>query len=153
MSWAGQPATIKGSIAHSDSGPVVDAEIDSPGIVLDALLPAAGPEGEEVESESDEIYTAWIWRLPIKGKVSVRTDFVEYRRFHIAPVRGIVTLAQDLMHLEVEDAQLCGISFPLVVDATREGLSGSTRITARDLGIQKTSRCISGERLLAVRPL
>ncbi len=147
VSWAGQPATIKGSIAHSDSGPVVDAEVDSSGIVLDALLPAAGPEGEEVESESDEMYTAWIWKLPIKGKVSVRTDFVEYRRLHIAPVRGIVTLAQDLMHLEVEDAQLCGISFPLVVDATREGLSGSTRITARNLGIQKTSRCISGERL------
>jgi hypothetical protein len=148
VNWAGQPATIKGSVAHSDSGPVVDAEIDSSGIVLDALLPAAGPEGEEVESEAEEELTAWIWRLPVKGKVSLRTDFVEYRRFHIAPVRGIVTLAQDLMHLEVEDAQLCGISFPLVVDATREGLSGSTQISARDLGIQKTSRCISGERLL-----
>ena len=107
-----------------------------------------------MESESDELYTAWIWRLPIKGsKVSVRTDFVEYRHLHIAPVRGIVTLARDLMHLEVTEAELCGISFPLVVDATTGGPVRFNRITARNLGIQKTSRCISGERLSLIRPL
>jgi hypothetical protein len=148
VNWAGQPATIKGHVTHSGSGPVVDAEIDSPGIVLDALLPAAGPEGEEVAAQSNENFTAWIWRVPAQGKVSLRADFVEYRRFHVAPVRGTVTLEPELMHLEVTEADLCGISFPLVVDATRQGLSASTRISAQDLGIQKTSRCLTGERLL-----
>jgi len=146
--WAGQPATIKGDLVHSADGPVVNADLQSSGIVLDALLPAAGPEGEEVESQRKGSLTAWIWDMPIKGQVTVNSEFVQYKRMKVAPLRGTLMIGQDHAHLSVTEAQLCGLSFPLQVDATPQGITASTRISAQDLGMQKTAQCFTGERIL-----
>ena len=148
VTWAGQPATIKGELVHSQDGPVVDAELQSSGIVLDALLPAAGPEGEEVESQRKGSLTAWIWDMPVKGQVKVNSEFVQYKRMKVAPLRGTLMIGQDHAHLSVTEAQLCGLSFPLQVDATPQGITASTQISAHDLGAQRTAQCFTGERIL-----
>ncbi|HYL18734.1 MAG TPA: AsmA-like C-terminal domain-containing protein, partial [Burkholderiales bacterium] len=148
VTWAGQPATIKGDLVHGESGPVVNAELQSSGIVLDALLPAAGPEGEEVELQSKRSLTAWIWDMPIKGQGAVNSDFGQYKRMKVAPLRGTMMIGQDHAHLSVTEAQLCGLSFPLQVDATPQGITASTQISAQDLGMQKTAQCFTGERIL-----
>ena len=54
VDWAGQRATLRGTISRSDSGPMVDAQIDSPGILLDALLPPEKPEDKKKEKKSEE---------------------------------------------------------------------------------------------------
>src|SRR3954471_2401708 len=39
VNWAQQIATIQGEVNYTDDGPHIDAQLDSPGVVLDALLP------------------------------------------------------------------------------------------------------------------
>jgi hypothetical protein len=39
VNWAEQIATIRGEVNYTEDGPHIDAQLDSPGVVLDALLP------------------------------------------------------------------------------------------------------------------
>lgn len=147
--WAEQPATIRGNVKHDGNGLVIDAQVESEGIVIDALLPAGGPEGEvENPRTLDAKSLGWLWPLPVTGSVSVHAGFIQWRRYQIAPVQGTLTLERERAHLDVKEAQLCGVSFPFAVELTPEGGAASAHVAAQDLGFQKTARCLTGERLL-----
>jgi hypothetical protein len=128
---------------------VVDAQIDSSGVVIDALLPPSGPEGEiENPRRLDAQSLSWLWPLPVTGSVSVRSSFVQYQRHRIEPLVGTLTLEPKRAHLTVQEARLCGFSFPFTAELTPAGAAASVHVAAHDLGFQNTGRCLAGERLL-----
>lgn len=149
IDWAGQTAQVTGQINHTSTGPVVDAKIDSPGIVVDALVPAGGPEGEVEDGPGFGTQTiSWIWPMIFTGRVAVRTEHLQYRNYRIEPVEGTLTLEREHAHLVVQNAQLCGVSFPFTLDATPQGISATAQLSAQNQGIEKTALCLSGERVV-----
>ena len=58
VNWAQQPATIRGQIEYGGKVPVIDAQIDSPGIVVNTLLSTidsreAAPDGGPSKATKD----------------------------------------------------------------------------------------------------
>jgi hypothetical protein len=145
--WAQQRFALKGELARApDGAPVIDAQITSPGVLVDALLPAKDarePEPAKKGSEDDEV--PWKrWPLPVRGRVALRAGFVQYGERRAEPVVAMVTLEEQRASLELQQVRLCGISFPLIAEARPEGvLSFSVQITAQKQQLEQSARCLT----------
>ena len=151
VDWAGQRATIRGDIRRSASGPVIDAQLDSPGIDLDALLLPRGKTAADekpARAATGKDAASRLWPLPVTGRVAVRSDFVQYGRHKVAPVVATLVLEQQRAHLDLTQAQLCGISLPLTIEATPQGFAASARILAQKQQAQQAAHCLADEHVL-----
>jgi AsmA-like C-terminal region len=157
-------ATLRGELRRGEQGPVVEASIESAGIVLDRLLAPAKPGSAPladtrpakppaaVRAEAPAKATAELdfkdwWPLPVTGRVALRAGFVQRGSYRIAPVALVLNLEAERAHLEVDQAHLCGIALPFTVEARREVWSASARIVAPKQPVNEMVRCLTGEHL------
>jgi len=146
VNWAGQHATLRGDIRRGASGGIIDAQLDSPGVIVDAILPPEDKAaGEKAPAGKDE--RSPLWPLPVTGRIAVRSDFVQRGPFKVAPFAATLVLEERRAHLDLKQAQLCGISLPLTIEATPQGVSASARFSAQKQSLEQTARCLSGEQL------
>ena len=143
VDWAGQRATLRGELKRTASGPVVDAQIDSPGVVVDALLP---PKKEEAVKQEKKEKSA-LWPLPVTGRVALRSDFIQVRHLKVAPVVATLVLEPQRAHAELKEGVLCGISLPFTLEATPNGVSAATQIRAAKQPVDQVVPCLSNEKI------
>ena len=145
VNWAGQRFRLRGEVKRGAGVPVIDAQLDSQGVVLDALLPSGVEEREEKarRAPAEGRGPSRLWPLPVAGRIAVRSDFVQSGRYKVAPVAATFTLEERSARLDLQQAQLCGISLPLTVTATPEGVALEAHIAAQKQGLEETSRCLT----------
>jgi uncharacterized protein involved in outer membrane biogenesis len=151
VDWAGQRVTLRGDLKRGESGPIINARLESPGIDLDKLL--TGGEKTAVDlgakpAAGAEEAAKRLWPLPVTGRIAMRADSIQRGRHKIAPVAATLVLELRRAHLDLEEARLCGISLPLVLEATPEGYTASARIGAQKQQLEQTAHCLSGENVL-----
>ncbi|HVQ62191.1 MAG TPA: AsmA-like C-terminal region-containing protein, partial [Burkholderiales bacterium] len=153
VNWADQRLALRGELARAaDGAPVIDAQIESPGVLVDALLkrvgekPTAPSEEKAKPAKSDE--ALWThWPLPVRGRIAVRTEFIQYGERKAAPVAAVLVLEEQRASLEIQDVRLCGISLPLTAEATSKGVAIAARITAQKQQLEGTARCLTEQGL------
>ena len=144
VNWAGQRATLRGEVKRGANGPVVNATVESAGVLVDALLPkqtAAKPPAKE------EKPAASIWPLPLTGKIAVRTKFVQYANYKVQPLTLNILLEEERATLDVQEAFLCGFALPLTLEATPKGFSAAAQVAAQKQKVEDAARCLTGERV------
>jgi hypothetical protein len=148
VDWAKQSFVLSGEIARAaDGAPVIDAQVESPGVLVDALLqPVEGkpaPAEKKPEPKADEpLWTRW--PLPVRGRIAVRSKFIQYGERKAEPVVATLTLEEQRASLDLQQVKLCGISFPLTAEAKPEGLLAfSVRLTAQKQQLEQTARCLT----------
>jgi hypothetical protein len=149
--WAGQRAALRGEVRRGEGAPVIDAQIDSAGIVVDALLPSKDEPAAKAPSAAEAPPADWdsrLWPLPVTGRIAVRSDFVKYGAREFAPLAGTLALESQRARLDLTQARLCGISLPLTLEATPKGASGSVRLSAQKQQLEKAVQCLSNEGVL-----
>ena len=156
IKWAGQRATIRGEVKYGAGGPVINAQFDSPGVIVDALLPredkTAGEKPPAAKARSKQTpdgegEASWLWPLPVTGRIAVRSDFVQSGHLKVAPVAATLVLEERRAHLDLTQAQLCGISLPLTIEAASKGLTASAQVTAQKQPLEQTVQCLSDQRV------
>jgi len=157
MNWAGQRATIRGEVKRGTGGPVIDARFDSTGINLDVLLPpgdkTAKAETPAVDRDlkrplEEKGELSWLWPLPVTGRIVARSDFVHYGRYKVAPVAATLVLESQRAHLDLSQAQLCGISLPLTIEANPRTFAATTRIVAKQQQLEQAAHCLTDKGVL-----
>jgi hypothetical protein len=146
VDWAGQRATLRGTGRRTDTGLVFDAQLESPGVVVDALLPktkTASAKGEAADP----------WPLPATGKIALRSGFIQYRNYKVEPVAAVITLERERAQLEVNEAFLCGFALPARLEATPQGLAARTVIAAQNQKLEEAAECLAGDKLLLTGPV
>jgi len=143
-------ATLRGEARRSSTGLVIDAQIESPGIVLDALLPeqraTAAGSLDLLKRTAPEALS--IWPLPVHGKLKVRAGFVEYKHRRIEPLAATLDVEPERARLTVKAATLCGIEFPFALEFTPQGLVASVRVMSKGKQLSATSGCLSDQQIL-----
>jgi hypothetical protein len=86
--------------------------------------------------------------LPVSGRIEVQADFVQSGRYKVAPLAATLTLEARRAHVDLEQAELCGISLPLVFEATPQAYSISARIAAKKQQLEQSAHCLTGEGVL-----
>lgn len=146
----GQKVSIHGDVKRGAGGPVVDAEIESDGLVLDRLLPPPSPAAGQDDAAAPKaaLTPSAIWPLPVTGRVFVRMDYLEYRGRRVAPVLVSLELEREQASLDVAEAQVCGLEVPLQVKAAPGGYDAAVRIHAAKEDLERIARCLSGSGVL-----
>src|SRR5688572_7675084 len=108
-----QAFELSGEGRRTERGPVIEARLESPGVVLERLLPPRDP-GAPPPDESK------LWPLPVSGRIEVRSAFVQGPRHRVEPFDGVLTLEPKRAGLEVKEARVCGVSFPFELEARPE---------------------------------
>ena len=147
VEWAGQRATLRGTLSRSEQGPLVDAQIDSPGIVLDELLRKTEKEQKKEKKSVDP------WPLPVTGQVTLRADFVQSKQYKVAPVAGVLDLERERAHVDLKEGMLCGISLPFTLEATPRGLSAETRVRVDKQPMEAIAKCLTNEKVAITGPV
>ena len=138
LEWEDQPIKLSGLVRRTDEGPVIDARLESTGVIVERLLPKEKTAGTSQPGESK------LWPLPITGRVEVRAGFVQYQHHKIAPLEGNLILERQRARLQLRQARLCGISFPLAGEAAPDGYAVSTQITMQNEPMDQAMRCLTG---------
>jgi hypothetical protein len=147
VNWADQRFALSGTLARAaDGAPVIDAKLDSPGVRVDALLPPKdtkepAPAPKNKDEGEGALWTRW--PLPLRGHVDLRAGFIQYGERKAEPVVATLTLEEQKTNLELKEVQLCGISLPLTVAGTAEGLDIAVHLTARKQQLEQTARCMT----------
>jgi hypothetical protein len=149
IDYAGQKATIAGEVTHASAGLVVDARIDTPGIVLDGLLqPTASAPAQPGAPQSNGPAGLARWPLPLTGKLALRAGYLEYLGYRVEPVVATLALEPERARLDLTEGMLCGIRFPFQLELTRGGMVASALVTAHSQQLQAVAHCITSQRVL-----
>ena len=146
VNWAEQRFALGGTLTRaSDGAPIIDAQLTSPGVLVDALLPKPDAKRPGPGADKDGDDALWtLWPLPVRGRIALRSKFVQYGERKAEPVAAILTLEEKRAFLELQQVQLCGISFPLTAEARPEGrLALDVRLAASKQQIERTAQCLT----------
>jgi AsmA-like protein len=154
VNWAGQRFVLSGDLTRApDGAPVIDAQLESPGVVVDALLPKPGAKQAVATEEKTKPRAAdealWtLWPLPVRGRIALRSEFIQYGERKAAPVVAALVLEEQKASLELQQVRLCGVSLPLTVEGTPRGLAIAAHIAAQKQQLEQTARCLTEQGLL-----
>jgi hypothetical protein len=136
FNWDDQVVDLKGEVKRTEQGPVIDARLESPGVDLGRLLPEPQP-GEESKQKTE------VWPLPVTGRIEVRSGFVQYKDYKVAPFQGRLSLERERALLEVQQARMCGVSFPMELEAVPEKVTAAAHISMRDEPFERAIQCLT----------
>jgi uncharacterized protein involved in outer membrane biogenesis len=145
MSQAGQRATLRGDVSQQASGLAVQAEVDSPGIDVDTLLPTSATTDGTLEPARNK---GALWPLPLSGNIAVHAGFVQYQGRRIQSLRATLALQPRRAQIRVAHAALCGIDFPLSFAATPEHMEFAVRLQAKDQELETVAHCLTRRGIL-----
>ncbi len=135
--WEDQFFELRGEGRRTAQGTVIDGRIESAGVMLERLLPPRDPNAPREKSSA-------LWPLPVSGRVELRSGFVQYKDYRIEPFDGILSLEPKRARLEVKEARMCGVSFPMEVEAEPEQSSAAAHITIKNEPLERTLHCLTG---------
>jgi hypothetical protein len=149
FAWEEQSFDLRAEVWRTGAGPTIDARLESPGVVLERLLPPEKPGPKQVPEKPGERQPpadapSKLWPLPVTGSVEVRAGFVQYGDHRIAPFEGRLGLERERASLDVKEARMCGLSFPLLFEATPQAFAASGKLTMRDEPLEAAARCLTG---------
>jgi len=145
-----------GKIYTSDSGLYLVGELTTDTFNLaEALNPSktektAGtaetyPEKAKTETTLDERKSA-LWNFPLRGQIRFSAKKVELKRVSFEPVTAYLSFTDEDIEITIEEANMCGISFPGTLHATPKGLSLDFQISAKGQELKPTITCMTDER-------
>jgi hypothetical protein len=134
--WDEQVFDLKGEAKRTEQGPVIDARLDSPGVDLARLLP-------EPPAKKDEGEKSNVWPLPVTGRIEMHAGFVQYKDYKVAPFQGRLSLERERARLEVQQARMCGVSFPMELEAVPEKVTAAAHIRMRDEPFDRAIQCLT----------
>ena len=135
--WEDQFFELRGQGRRTDQGTVIDARLESAGVMLERLLPAPDPNAPKTKSSA-------IWPLPVAGRVELSAGFIQYKDHKIEPFDGILSLEPKRARLEVKEARMCGVSFPMEVEMQPEDATAAAHITIKNQPLERTLHCLTG---------
>lgn len=152
VDWNEQKATLRGEIERRAYGAAVKAEVESPGVVIDALLPApkaadADPEAPPADAD-DAAAPPKIWPLRVTGTLAVRAGFLQWRTYRVEPVRADLVLEPERAEMKVSDANLCGIAFPFSLMAVPGEMDAAVTLSARGQELTGVTRCFGQDKVV-----
>ena len=137
LDWDEQRFILRGNVQRGGEYPVIQASLESAGVDLKRLLPPPKPKqpGEP---------PAKIWPLPVRGSIEVRAGFLDYNRYRVAPFDGVLALEPQKARLEVKQAAMCGVSFPLEMQVEPEHNALDIHVAMKDQPFEKSLNCLTG---------
>jgi hypothetical protein len=164
MDWAKQKIVLAGGIAQQGKDIVLDLDLQSPGVDLNAILRAANkntsdktaseksatkpttdhlPPEQVTPKMSERLNT--LWALPLLGRVGIQAGFVEYENYRVEGLRAVANLRADSATIGITEGAVCGVHLPLTINATTDKFDASLQLSAKDQSLGAIAECLRSE--------
>jgi len=84
----------------------------------------------------------------MSGKIAVRSKFVQYQNYKVAPLSADIVLEEERATLDVNEAFLCGFALPLTLEAAPKGLTVTAQVAAEGQKLEDAAHCLTNEKML-----
>lgn len=138
--WEDQYFELSGEGRRTEQGPVIDARVESAGVDVLRLLPPPNPNAPRRKSSA-------LWPLPVSGRIEMSTAFAQYKDYRVEPLAGVLTLEPQRARLEVKQARMCGVSFPMEIEARPDDNTAAVHVRMKDEPLERAVRCLTGGNL------
>jgi hypothetical protein len=138
---------VDGTINRSDNGLIFDLNVNADRLD-EALIRTLQPVDDDKADTSEKAVVASA--ITPRGTVHVKADEFTYGGYTWSPVQADVHLDGDTTQVQIDQADLCGISTTGQLAFSPEGMSMHVTPTARNNSIQETARCLADRPLKAV---
>jgi hypothetical protein len=148
LDWAQQKATVRGAIAREANAFGTNLEVDSPGVVIDALrgMRAAKAVDAPADKDSKPRKSAVLWSRRSKGR-SLRTDFVEYRGYQVRTYAQLQPWSTKRWQSMSPGLRFCGIAFPLSLRMT-QGVRRQCKMAVKRISRGRSFQCLGGKNVV-----
>ncbi len=125
LAWKNLPLIVSGDLTPSPGGVEIDMDVFTRRLILDDVKEMLeeddkGKTDGGTTSSSEEKTSPWDVRF--HGDVRLTSDAIEYDDFTWAPFEADIRFSRDKeVHAEIKRADLCGISFPGIIETSPDG--------------------------------
>ncbi|MCP4687500.1 MAG: AsmA-like C-terminal region-containing protein [Desulfobacterales bacterium] len=156
LMWEDHPLSISGDLTLAPGGVALDMEVSTNRLFWADVKKMMGKEDErEGDEKADSPREVRVdeagpsWRERVHGKVRLKSDSFKYNDFIWAPLETDITLGRDKgIRVEITRADLCGISFPGVIEAAPGGaVSFRLLPKAEKRDLNGAIDCLLGEKM------
>ena len=142
VAWGGKRFSLSGDVRFSDPKMLLDISLLTESVDLGELKELR-PREKEAKRERDSK------GLPLEGVIRFRSNSLKYGRFTWEPFRAHITVGQNGLEVNVEEAKLCGISTPAIVKVIDQELSLDVRPVFRSRELESTAKCLLNQEIRA----
>ncbi len=141
--WGDSRIVLEGEVGIDGDEIRLDMDLVTDGLdaeKLVGLIPGEGEGGAGTKEKSS-------WNLPFRGELRVKADYLRYQRFTWKPLHVNISFGAEGISASIIKADLCGISVPGTLRASREGIRLDLRPNATKKELVATVKCLSDEKV------
>jgi hypothetical protein len=125
----------------SQEPPQLDMTVRADHLDLDEIVQVLRAMAATTGGPADKTFA----RLPVRGKVQLKTDGFVLNDFTWAPLRANIRIDRDAINIMLRDAVLCGISTPGTLSLSPDSVQFNLKLLAEDQALGNALSCVVGE--------
>ena len=138
FAWGDRHFSLSGDVNFAQEKLLLDIDVSTEGLDVDEVMKAFGGEKEAKQAKDGA-------GLLVEGHIRFNTKSLTYGRFAWAPFQAKIALVPDRVHIDVIQADLCGISTTGTVEVASQNLSLDVQTLAKSRDLDSTVRCLLDE--------
>ncbi|SPJ14720.1 putative Membrane protein-like [Syntrophobacter sp. SbD2] len=144
ISWNGSRLSLIGSVTVAGDSYVVDMNAFADSLDLESILKSRECTPKEMGNNAQPGAKSpkKAWEAPVKGTIRVRSEHLSYGKISWDPANADVVLNPGSIDVQLNHANLCGISTPGSIRITPEGQNISLSLSAKDQDLEAATTCL-----------
>ena len=141
---AGQDtAGIRGSVGFTDSGFVLDLDLSTDRIDVDAFENMMSRDNASEGSGAGEF-----WDTPLRGTLRLKARELEKNSFLFTPFNALFSFADKAVTMTTDDTKMCGIALPATVRIAPDAITLEAHPRAVKSPMKEVFQCLTGEKAI-----
>jgi len=142
FTWEEMPFVLSGDVGFSEKRILLNVDLSTERVDLDQVTKSLS-KGTNAEGTRDSS------NLQVEGTIRFKTNSLHYGRFAWDPFRADITVGQNVVEVNIEEARLCGISTTGIVKVVDQELSIDLQPALRSRELESTAKCLLDETIRA----
>jgi len=140
FAWGDRRFSLSGDVNFKQEKLLLDIDVSTGNLDVDEVMKAFGGEKEAKQSKGGA-------DLRVEGHIRFHSNSLTYGRYTWAPFQAKIALVPDRVHIDVIQADLCGISTTGTVEVVSQNLSLDVQTLAKSRDLDSTVHCLLDENI------
>ncbi|MHC1728870.1 MAG: AsmA-like C-terminal domain-containing protein [Syntrophobacteraceae bacterium] len=148
ISWNGSRLSLGGSVAITETAYMVDINAFADSLDLQSILDRKKEDQPNPTDEPEERISNKGWDAPVRGTIRLRSERLSYGKLTWSPANAEIAITPGAIDVNLNQANLCGISTPGKININRDGLKMAISPSAKGRDLEAALGCLFGKQHL-----
>ncbi len=139
LTWEDNHLSVNGDVNTSENGFLFDLDMSADGLDWDTIRNTLDIGDKEQDKSAGK--EKRFWDLPVKGILRLDAESFTFDQYTLSPVQADISFDPDYISVQVNDANVCGISCPGVLKVTPQDISLYFQLLIHNQKISTPIKC------------